>query len=403
MRRALLCALLLPLAASASWPQWRGPTRDSLVTGGPWPAKLTGLTQTWRAELGEGYPGPVVSADRVFVAETKGGKDEVVRCLDRKTGKQVWEYSWAGSLAVPFFARANGSWIRATPALDGDALYVAGIRDVVVCLDAATGKERWRADLMERYKTPVPAFGFVSSPLIDGDALYVQAAASFRRLDKKTGATAWRALKDGGGMYGSTFSSPAVATLGGRRQILVQTRTTLAGVNPEDGAVLWSKDIPATRGMNILTPTAYQGGVFTSAHGAKTYRFDVKPDGDKLGVAQAWDLNVEAYMSSPVVIGKHAYLHLRNQRFACVDLETGKAAWTTPKAFGKYWSMVAQGDKILALDERGVLYLIRATPDRFELLDEKKVSAQECWGHLAVSGDELFVRELKGVTAWKWK
>lgn len=402
MRSVFLC-LLLPVIALASWPQWRGPGRDSLITGNPWPGKLSGITPLWRADLGEGYPGPIVSADRVFVAETKGAKEEVVRCLDRKTGKQLWENSWTGSLSVPFFARSNGSWIRATPAFDGDALYVAGIRDVIVCLDAATGKERWRADLMDRYKTPLPAFGFVSSPLIDGDALYVQAAASFLKLNKKTGDTIWRTLKDGGGMYGSTFSSPTIATLGGKRQILVQTRTTLAGVNAEDGSVLWSKDIPAMRGMNILTPTVYKDGVFTSAYGAKTYRFDVKKEGEKLGIEQAWDIKMEGYMSSPVVIGKHAYLHLRNQRFSCVDLETGKTLWTTSKAFGKYWSMVAQGDKILALDERGVLYLIQASSEQFILLDEKKISAQECWGHLAISGDELFIRELKGISAWKWK
>ena len=55
------------------------------------------------------------------------------------------------------------------------------------------------------------------------------------------------------------------------------------------------------------------------------------------------------------------------------------------------------------LDERGTLYLIEASPNKFTLLDEKKVSDQECWGHLAVSGDEVFVRELKGVAAWRWK
>jgi outer membrane protein assembly factor BamB len=59
--------------------------------------------------------------------------------------------------------------------------------------------------------------------------------------------------------------------------------------------------------------------------------------------------------------------------------------------------------KILALDERGILYLLKANPEKFELLDEKKVSDQECWGHLAISNDELFIRELQAISAWKWK
>jgi outer membrane protein assembly factor BamB len=408
MRRITLFALaLVPLSLlAADWPQWRGPGRDSIVTGAAWPEKLTGLEKTWRVALDKGYPGPIVSKDRVWVAETKNAKDEVVRCLDRATGKQIWETSWPGSLSVPFFARANGSWIRATPAFDGESLFVAGMRDVLVCLDAATGKERWRVDFMERYKSPLPAFGFVSSPLVEGDSVYIQAGASFLKVNKKTGETIWRTLKDDGGMYGSTFSSPTFATLAGKRQLLVQTRTTLAGVDPAKGEVLWDQKIPATRGMNILTPTVYGEGVFTSAYGAKTYLFNIKKestDAKKMDVTESWNIAMEGYMSSPVVIGKHAYLHLRNQRVSCVNLETGKTTWTTTKTYGKYWSMVANGDKILALDERGILYLLKANPEKFELLDEKKVSDQECWGHLAIVGDEVFIRELQGVSAWKWK
>lgn len=398
--------LLLPLLVAADWPQWRGPNRDSMVQDAAWPDKLSNLEKSWRMPLDKGYSGPIVSKDRVWVAETRQAKDEVVRCLDRATGKQRWETSWPGSMTVPFFARANGSWIRSTPAYDGESLYVAGMRDVLVCLDAATGKERWRVDFMERFKSPLPAFGFVSSPLVEGDAVYVQAGASLVKLNKKTGETLWRTLKDEGGMYGSAFSSPTFATLAGKRQLLVQTRTTLAGVEPEDGSVLWGQKIPAMRGMNILTPTVYGEGVFTSAYGAKTYLFTINrdsTDSPKMKVAEGWNLAMEGYMSSPVVIGNYAYLHLRNQRVTCVHLETGKTTWTTTKTYGKYWSMISNGDKILALDERGILYLLKANPEKFELLDEKKVSDQECWGHLAISNDELFIRELQAISAWKWK
>ncbi|MFQ3594222.1 MAG: PQQ-binding-like beta-propeller repeat protein [Gemmataceae bacterium] len=405
MRTVCLLALV-PALLAADWPQWRGPNRDSIIQADPWPERLTHLEKSWRVALDKGYPGPIVSKDRVWVAETRQAKDEVVRCLDRATGKQLWETAWPGSMTVPFFARANGSWIRSTPAFDGESLYVAGMRDVLVCLDAATGKVRWRVDFMERYNSPLPAFGFVSSPLVDGDAVYVQAGSSALKLNKKTGETIWRTLKDEGGMFGSAFSSPTFATLAGKRQLLVQTRSTLAGIEPEDGSVLWGQKIPAMRGMNILTPTVYGESVFTSAYGAKTYLFNIhrdSTDSPKMKVTESWNISMEGYMSSPVVIGKHAYLHLRNQRVACVHLETGKTTWTTSKTYGKYWSMIANRDKILALDERGILYLLKANPERFELLDEKKVSDQECWGHLAISGNELFIRELQGISAWKWK
>ena len=78
-------------------------------------------------------------------------------------------------------------------------------------------------------------------------------------------------------------------------------------------------------------------------------------------------------MSSPIIVGDYVYLHLQNDRFACVDLATGEETWrTTP--FGKYWSMVTNGKNILSLDEAGDLRLIAANPDKYTLLDEKHVS-----------------------------
>jgi outer membrane protein assembly factor BamB len=108
-------------------------------------------------------------------------------------------------------------------------------------------------------------------------------------------------------------------------------------------------------------------------------------------------------MSSPIIHDGHAYLHLRNRRVCCVNLTTGNVTWTSPSSYGEYWSMVARGDRILALDNRGILYLLKANPQKLEILDERKVSDQETWGHLAVSGNELFIRELKALGSWKWQ
>jgi outer membrane protein assembly factor BamB len=195
------------------WPQWRGPKRDGQVKGLAWPESLEkdSLEQRWRVELGPSYSGPIVAADRVFVTETKDKKSEVVRALDRKTGKELWCAEWAGAMTVPFFARSNGDWIRATPAYDGERLYVAGMRDVLVCLNARDGSELWRVDFMAVLKTPLPAFGFVCSPLVDQGAVYVQAGGSVVKVDAKTGRIQWHTLQDEGGMQGSAFSSPILA------------------------------------------------------------------------------------------------------------------------------------------------------------------------------------------------
>jgi outer membrane protein assembly factor BamB len=352
-------------------------------------------------ELGPSYSGPIVSGERVFTTETSQQTTESLFALERATGRKLWQKSWEGALSVPFFAKANGDWIRSTPACDDATVFVSGMRDVLAAFDAATGEERWRVDFVTRYNTPLPAFGYVCSPLVTVDAIYTQAGAAVVRLDKKTGATVWRALDDGGGMWGSAFSSPILTELQGKQQLIVQTRTLLAGLDPADGKTLWSQKIEAFRGMNILTPTIWQGCVFTTAYGGKAQLYEIAREGDAWKPRLRWEQKTQGYMSSPVVIGDHAYLHLKNQRFTCLDLKTGESRWTTTP-FGQYWSLIGRGDRLLALDERGTLYLIRANPEKFELLSERKVSDQPAWAHLAIVGGEIYIRELKALTCWKW-
>ncbi len=390
--------------AEAPWHQWRGPNRDGFVAAASWPDGLEQgrVERAWRMDLGPSYSGPVVAGELVIVTETKDAKTEHVRAIDRASGAERWRAEWPGSMSVPFFAASNGSWIRSTPCVDGGRVFVAGMRDVLVCLDAATGAELWRVNFMEALESPLPAFGFVSSPLVIGEHVFVQAGGGFVKLEKATGKIVWRTLDDGGGMMGSAFSSPYPATIGGVFQILVQTREDLAGIDPENGKVLWKTPVEAFRGMNIVTPTVHDGRVFTTSYGGGSFLFAVDPANAQKPVEQLWRNKIQGYMSTPIVIGGHAYVHLRNQRFACLDLATGKEAWIT-KPFGRYWSMVALGDRILALDETGDLRLIRATPERFELLGEAKVAAEESWAHLAIEGRDLYVRDVKGLTAFTWK
>ena len=216
-------------SASPAWTQWRGPQRDGTVQGHPWPADLDDSTvkQLWRIPLAPGYSGPIVTEDLVFATGTRDKQSEVVLALDRHTGDVRWEAEWPGAMKVPFFAASNGSWIRSTPAYDGQSLYVGGMRDVLVSLDAATGRENWRVDFVKQFQTPLPSFGLVCSPLVEGDSVYVQAGASLARVAREDGTVLWRALEEKGGMFSSAFSSPVVATLAGRKQLVRNWRASI--------------------------------------------------------------------------------------------------------------------------------------------------------------------------------
>lgn len=404
----LLAALALLQSAAAAadrWTQWRGPQRDGLVAAESpvWPASLSEprLEQAWTTPLGPSYSGPIVSDKHVYVTETRDEAVEVVRALDRATGEVKWEAAWEGAMRVPFFAAANGSWIRATPALDGQRLYVAGMRDVLVCLDAESGEVLWKLDFVAETGSALPSFGFVSSPLVLGDHVYVQAGGAFCKVDKLRGKIIWKVLSDEGGMNGSAFSSPVHATIAGVPQLLVQTRRSLAGVDPAGGEVLWSREVEAFRGMNILTPLVIGDRVFTSSYGGGSVMFELSRAESQWKVETAWTHKSQAYMSSPLLIDGHIYMHLRNQRFLCLDAATGQQKWITG-TFGKYWSMAANGGRILALDERGELLLIDASPEEFKLLDRREI-ADNSWAHLAVAGEEVYVRDLNALKRLDWR
>jgi outer membrane protein assembly factor BamB len=313
-------------------------------------------------------------------------------------------------MKVPFFAAKNGSWIRSTPATDGERVYVAGMLGRLVCLDNETGKIIWQVDFSEKYGTQREDFGQVCSPLIiepdaaKDNSIYIQCSAGFLKLNRLTGEEIWRTLDSGGGMMsGGAFSSPYVATVAGKKQILVQTREELAGVDMASGKVLWRQPVPNFRGMNILTPTTFRDTVFTSSYNNLSFGYQISANGDQFSVEESWTAPSKAYMSSPVIIGGHAYMHLQSKRLACLDLATGETSWISKQRFGEYWSMVATDDKILALDSRGVLYLLKANPEKLEILGEVDLATDDSWAHLAVVGDRVFVRGINSMAVYQWQ
>ena len=383
------------------WSQWRGPKRDGKLSGLMLPNELgqQQLKKLWAIRLGPSYSGPLVVGDRVFTTQTIQKKFEAVTAHDRNTGEKLWQQQWEGSMSVPFFAKANGDWIRATPAYDSGRLYVAGMKDKLVCLKSENGDVVWELDFPKVMKSKIPAFGFVSSPLVDGDAVYVQAGQAIFKLNKLNGDVIWKTGANDGGMN-SAFSSPMIATLAGRRQLIVQTRNELMGVEIEDGEILWRQKIEAFRGMNIITPTIDGDSIFVSSYGGTTKLFELVATSNGFDLQQRWMLPAQGYMATPVVVDGHAYTHLRNQRFACYDLKNGVEKWKTTK-FGKYASLVAVGDKILALDQNGTLMLLKVNPESFELLDKREVGS-DTWAHLALQGNQVFIRGLEELVMYQW-
>ncbi len=391
-------------SSAESWPGWRGPERTAYTANRTWPDKLDAshLKLLWDVPLDRSYSGPVVIGNQVIATESRNPSEERTIAFDRSSGQQRWAVNWSGSMKVPFFAASNGSWIRSTPVSDGVRLFVGGMCDNLVCLDVTTGERLFAIDFKERFSSPMPAFGQVCSPLLDQGRLYIQSGGGLICLDAISGETIWRTLVDTDAMMGSAFSSPMIASLHGYRQLIVQTRKELCGVELATGEPIWQKKIETFRGMNILTPTIWNDFIFTSSYGGKSVLLELEPNvSGSWKVSERWTSKAEAYMSSPIVIGDHLYLHLRNQRLACLNLATGEERWRS-RPYGKYWSMITNGQRILALDEQGKMFLIQANPAAFELIDERVVAQDECWAHVALVDQQIFVRHLSGLSVFEW-
>ena len=409
----LVTSLLITLSSSSaafaqegegeSWTQWRGNQRDGFVQNTNWPEKLN-LELLWTAKAGASYSGAIVVGERVFITESKGNQEFVI-ALSRKTGKELWRQSWEDSMRVPFFAAKNGSWIRSTPAAMDGRLFVFGMKQRLVCLNQSDGKVLWQIDFVKDRKEAKAAFGGVCSPLVLHGFVYIQAGRHFYKIHGKTGKVVWKAtdqLKSAGMMTDGDFSSPVLATLNGKKQFLVQNRIHLYGVDPESGSMLWKQQVPNFRGMNILTPLPYEDGIFTSTYRNGSYFYQLFKDDKKFVSRKVWDNSAKGYMSSPLKIGQHVYIHLGSKRYSCIDLESGKSQWTSPSGFTDYSSMVTNGKLILSLVSNGKLNLLKVNPEKFELLDTKEVSDSPTWAHIAVVGDELYVRSLKELKVYKW-
>src|SRR6266852_9763692 len=81
------------------WPQWRGPNRDAKATGfkapATWPKELT---KKWKVTVGGGDASPALAGDKLYVF-ARVDPDEVIRCLDAATGKEIWQDKYAASPA----------------------------------------------------------------------------------------------------------------------------------------------------------------------------------------------------------------------------------------------------------------------------------------------------------------
>jgi outer membrane protein assembly factor BamB len=376
------------------WPQWQGPDRTAVSreTGllGDWPAE--GPPLAWTAhKLGGGYSTPDVAAGRVFGMSFRED-DEVVWALDETSGKELW----STTIAAANHNVGYGEGPRCTPTVDGDLLYTLGVSGDLVCLESATGKERWRKNLPRDFAGRMMSWGYSESPLVDGDKLIATPggpSATLVALNKHTGETVWKArVPEGDGV---AYASAIVAEVGGLRQYVQFLGRGVVGVAADDGRFLWRYNRPANGTANCSTPIFHDDRVFAaSSYGAGGGLAQLAREGDTTSAREVYSTrHMKNHHGGMVLVDGHLYGSDEGM-LCCLDFKSGRVLWED-RGPGKGSIAYADG-RLYYRNEGGPMVLVEANPERYVehgRFEPPERSAHNAWPHPVIANGRLYLRD----------
>jgi outer membrane protein assembly factor BamB len=365
------------------WPAWRGPT-------GQGQSAEKGLPLTWNGKTGENVrwkmpllpagkvradnnqSSPIVAGERVWVTLSywpegvEAGKEQPehhVLCFRTDDGKLLWDTK------VPpgpwKLTDLRGGYTAPTPATDGKHVYVAFGSAVLAALDLE-GKIAWRKEIVP-YEFDV---AMAVSPVLVGETIllvcdFVDAKKSqLLAYDKATGEVKWKRPRDG---FGFCHSTPILATVQGKQQLVVAGNRAIQGVNPATGEVLWTADASGD------TPSPVFGGgvvcVDSGRGGSSLTAIDPSGMGNITKTHTRWksDKLAEGF-SSPVVAGEYVYRLHNPESIHCWKLADGSSVFVKRlPGVSTAASPIATADGRIYCASAGKTFILKAGAE-FEIL-----------------------------------
>jgi outer membrane protein assembly factor BamB len=402
-------------ALQASWPEWRGPSRDGTSPEKDLPAAWSpaGDNLAWKAPYG-GRSGPVVFGDRVYLHTAVGTGDtaqERVVALDANTGKLVWEHrSNVFHSDVPAH---RGGW--ASPSVDPATglVYTLGAGGLLTALTPA-GKVQWQRSMSEEFGLISTHGGRTVSPLIDGRLVIVSALSvawgdlgrggnRWYAFDKATGTPVWISSPQKK-HYDTNMSPGIVTTVDGVRLLIVGgTDGTFHGLKVNTGEPVWEFEISKRA---ILTGPVLKGTTAYITHSEENL------DTSEMGMLAALDIGgtgtltaksntawfhhgFQGGFASPVADGERLYVVDNGAILGAFDLKTGAMAWQKTLGTIQKSSPVLADGKLYIGTENGKFYILKPSATGVEVLDEDWLGSEQApepvYGSPAVSGGRVFV------------
>jgi outer membrane protein assembly factor BamB len=387
---------------SAQWPQWGGPNRDFKLAdkglAASWPEE--GPKRLWTRDLGDGYC--CILEDRgVLYTMYRHGDEDVVVALDAKTGKTNWEYAYAASTykenKLDF-----GKGPNATPLLSGGRLYTIGFTAKMHCLDAKSGKLLWSHDLIKEFGGKIQEFGYAVSPLLYQKNVIVEIGgkeAGLVAFDAKSGKPIWKSPE-----YDISYAPPILINVDGEDQIVFMSSTEVIGVSPKDGSALWRHPQVNQYKNNCFMPIWGPDHLLViSSHsdaGTRVLKLH-HGDGEKTEVEELWhDTKKKIFHSTAVRVGDNIVGTLGDMAptfLACWDVKTGKEAWRV-RGFPKANCLYVDG-KMIVLDEDGMLALAEVSEKGCEIKGKVQLLDKVAWTAPTLVGTKLYVRDRRQIMA----
>ena len=370
------------------WTNFRGPSRDGRYEERQvktnWPAE--GLPLLWKQPVGGGYASFVVADGAAYTIEQRRGQ-EVVAAYNVSTGRELWTNAWNAT----FSPDDTGDGPRSTPTFDDGRLYALGATGEFRCLDARTGRVIWQKNILSDNGAQNIQWGQAAAPLIVDDKVIVMPGGTSGKTvvayNKMTGARVWNSMSDQ-----ASYTSPALATLAGRRQVLVVTARRLAGLAPEDGAVLWEHPWSNGLGINVSQPIVVAANrVFiSSGYGKGAALVEVAGSAGSYTARPVWEnTSLKTKFNSPVYHDGHVY-GLDEGILTCINAETGERKWKSGR-YG-YGQVIVAGGHLIVTAENGEIALVKADPSGFNEVAKFAALEGKTWNVPAIAGGKLLVR-----------
>jgi outer membrane protein assembly factor BamB len=406
----MMIPFALLLAACDDWPSWRGPSRDGVSAERDLPAEWGPEKNVlWKFPLpGSGGATPVVAAGAVYVLSPDASGDRLLLYALGLDGAQRWIHTVTTGLKG---VKNNAS---ASPVTDGKHVWVHALDGILVCV-AADGKESWRVDLQKRYGRYRIAFGMTSTPVLHEGILYLQlihsGGACVVALDAADGRERWKAARSSDGVQECehSYASLQLWTSGAEALLVSHGNDYAVGHDLKDGAERWRLgDLNPKESYNktlrfvsspvctpglIVVPTAKKGQVVAVDPRASGRIDRVETKHQRWRVASG-----TPDVASPLVYDGLVYLADTDGTVACHDAASGERLYRERSAKGGHYASPAAGDGKVYLAGRGGPVLVLAAGRTFKPLATNDLG-DPIDASPAISSGRLYLRGAKHLWA----